>query len=714
MFGRDLAAAFLVLAQAGAAVTLLPPKAAADREKVCVGSSSALIVSAGLEGCAESPDVEPAAEDRLFVTIGPDGRRLTFGRIPANSGSVPKRDDSAFVQVAVSAREAPRSDCAVTIRELAVPQGTEGVWRVDIAPRNATIQTDLVLPAGKYGLSVECEDFEPFTGELEIHGGTVPQKFVGTLERIPRITGRVVGTAAGTIAQVDDESGRNLGQTAPSGEFSIPIRRGSWPPRIRIGALGYGTEVVELPSTPSVVELPEVRLEQAGTIVVSGAGENLQRIQSVDVFRVTGMRGKTAHRTFDAAELRRAAFEISRLTPGKYLVVASGAKPLEKYGALMDVTAGQVSRFEANWTDHTLELRTFIGEERLGDAEIKVESVAALWDSTVTIPAEGALDVGLWQPGELVYLLQAPKAIIHSGTVEFTPPVVTIRVPTRSVEGQVVEDLTGEPLEGVQVVLSGGGSMRQAKSGADGRFRFVGVDAGTIQLSAGGTQGFSRESMPITLSEDAQTRSVRFRLQRRRERTLEITTSRGTPAASATVFDVGDNAVLGVATTDSRGIVRLPLRQRNALIVMDGDRTVHAQVISGEAKDDEVTRVRLLDPVASVTVATEAGQGRPIEGISLAMRVNGVFFPVEMMSVLTARTGLDLRSGPDGRIRLNRLPVGIYEFWPVRSRSDIEAVLSGRPGPAPVVLNVGPGENFARLTFTNVGDDEEDKGATRR
>lgn len=666
--------ALLVLAQTGTTSV----------EKVCIGD--AFSVNARAEGCGSS--IQPTTEDRLYVAIDDERRRVTFGRLLASANATP-------IKLSVTALDGLPSDCAMTIKGTAVP----GTWRVDVVPQKALIERELVFAPGKYELSVACADYEPFSRVLDAREGSAAQKtVVGSLERIPRISGRVVVKGGSVIAQIDDDNGHNLGLTSPSGEFSIAIPRKAWPARVEIGAPGYGTETRELPATPSVLELSDVQLATAGRIVISGSAEKLREIQSVDVFRVAGVRGKTLNRSFDAVELKRASYEIARLAPGKYLIVASGKKPLQKYGQLIEIAAGETSRFDAHWSDHEFEVRAFLGEDRLGDAEIRIESVEALWNSTFTLAPDGSADVGLWQPGEFVYLLQATKDIFHSGSMDFTPPTVTIRVPRRSVEGHVVEEISGEPLEGVQVVLAGGGSMRQAKSEADGSFRFVGVNAGAFQVTAGGTDGLSRESIPITLSEDAQSRSVRMKLQRRRQRTIEITTARGAPAAAATVFDVSDNAVLGVATTDNNGIVRLPQRPRNSLIIIDGDRTVHTRVVTGE----EATSIGLLGPVANITITTEAGEDHPIEGISLAMRVNGVLFPVEMMGTLAARTGLNLRSDARGRIRLTRLPIGMYEFWPVRSRSDVEAVLSGRPGPAPVVLNVIPGENVARLTFASV------------
>jgi hypothetical protein len=45
-----------------------------------------------------------------------------------------------------------------------------------------------------------------------------------------------------------------------------------------------------------------------------------------------------------------------------------------------------------------------------------------------------------------------------------------------------------------------------------------------------------------------------------------------------------------------------------------------------------------------------------------------------------------------------------YEFWPVRSRTDAEQVMTGALPAAPVVIAAGPGENSATLTFTSSAD----------
>jgi len=48
------------------------------------------------------------------------------------------------------------------------------------------------------------------------------------------------------------------------------------------------------------------------------------------------------------------------------------------------------------------------------------------------------------------------------------------------------------------------------------------------------------------------------------------------------------------------------------------------------------------------------------------------------------------------------MPIGFYEMWPLGSREELQAVMSGSRSDAPVRVQVHAGENEATLTFASV------------
>ena len=358
----------------------------------------------------------------------------------------------------------------------------------------------------------------------------------------------------------------------------------------------------------------------------------------------------------------------------------------------------------ADWTAEEVEVRTFLGDDVLGDAELYVQSAKSLWNATFTTSADGMRTVRLWQPGEFGYLLSAAEVSGFGGTVQLHGTHAEVRVPSRTIEGKVVDSATEEPLAGVHVLLSNRHGGRTATSGADGAFRFAGVKPGVYRLAGGGERGLSHEVVQFEVTEQMANRLVRLELRRRPELELELITAHGTPASGATVIELAGNAVASLREADEGGRVRLPAAcaSLRSIVVLTLDGSLHAQPLAA-GENQSALRVTIPPPTSAISITIEStADHEPIAGVSLAMRVNGVLFPDEVMQLIADRAGLLLKSASNGRIRLARVPGGTYEFWPVRSRSDVEAFMRGQLGAAPVVLIARPGENVAKLTFARV------------
>lgn len=245
---------------------------------------------------------------------------------------------------------------------------------------------------------------------------------------------------------------------------------------------------------------------------------------------------------------------------------------------------------------------------------------------------------------------------------------------------------------------------RTATSGDDGRFKFIGVKPGKYKLAGGGERGLSHETTHLEVAEAASSREVRLALRVQQELELEILSSRGLPAPRATIIELSGKKVASVRETDDAGKVRLPRfgSGPRAIVVVAGDGTLHAQPLPHDSEGSSL-RIHMPPAAAMIEIVFESRDDHaPIAGVSLAMRYNGVLFPEEAIELMSRRMGVLLKSGPTGRVHLPRVPAGMYEFWPIRSRSDLVAVLSGHPGAAPIVIPARPGDNVAKLTFSRM------------
>ena len=673
----------------------------------CIGTET-VTARKSVEQCrADARDDAIAPHDgaRAFVVIKPEA--FIVGEIPARATSWTAVQKQAAVSVTVAITAAKPVDPSCTLSLDPVIDDAEAAdrapkWSIDLPPP-AGGERRLMLPAGRYTIAADCKGFVPAETTLTAGGKAGPARVALALAAVPRVTGRVV-TPEPAVAQIHDPEGRLLGQTEPDGAFVLSILPKEWPASLAVSSPGLGTALVSLPLKAIPLDLPDIELRKAGQVSIAAAPEILRQIESVDVFDMRNRFNKKLYRKVRGETLRAKNNVIPDLQPGPYLVVLAGAQPLERFGQQVDVVVGETAIVQADWTPQEVEIRTFLGDERLGNAELDFRNVKYHWNGTVRTAADGARTVRLWQPGEFGCMLKADGDVRYWEVLELQSTRVDIRVPNRTVEISVVDAATDTPLSDVRVSLEEGGGITQLTSGTDGVARITGVTPGRYRVSGGGTQGLSRRTVGFEVTEQMSHRQVRLELRRQPELELELVTALGAPASGATVIDVALNTITRVAEADQAGRVRLSrdAPPSRAIIVLTPDGGLYAQPL---ATSTEQSTVRVVIPPLTSTISVHlesSGDQKPIPGVALAMRFNGVLIPDEAASFIGNKTGLMLRSGPDGRIRLPRVAPGTYEFWPVRSRSDIQAFMTGQLGAAPVVVVAKPGENVAKLTFARV------------
>jgi len=75
----------------------------------------------------------------------------------------------------------------------------------------------------------------------------------------------------------------------------------------------------------------------------------------------------------------------------------------------------------------------------------------------------------------------------------------------------------------------------------------------------------------------------------------------------------------------------------------------------------------------------------------------GEMLPLEVASRFESAHG-SLRTDRAGDLTLHNLPIGTYRFWPYANEAEAESILASA-GPAPVIVDVKPGENAIVVEF---------------
>jgi hypothetical protein len=575
-------------------------------------------------------------------------------------------------------------------------------WSITVPATALSSRVEVAFPRGMYMVSAQADGFIETRISIDVKDRDGERALPGQvlLSPMPRIEGRVVSDQGVPVAaSVESEDGIVLGRTEPDGTFLIRLQPDRWPHRLLVTAPGFGSVVVSLPPAATQTRTGDIALVKGGRILILSTEEQRNVIESVEVMTLRGSRTRSPYRTISRESLEQNDFTIGKVAAGRYLVILRGSEPLERFAQIVEVSAGEDAMVRAEWTAQNVELRTFRGDEPLPNATLDLHSIESMWKTSVKTRSDGRRTLNVWQPGELGFVLDAADISGYFGSVDFSGEVVEIRVPNREVHGRIVDADTNLPLANVNVALTGNHGGRRVISESDGSFRFVGVRAGTYALLAGAT-GMSSASRRVTVSEGIASQEIVIALRREAEYELEVLTWNGMPADDAIVVEVAGSRVTGIRHTDATGKVRLPRRSATqAVIILARDGTFHATEVRSPA-DSSPLRTVIPPPSSSINVLVQSQPDhKPIEGVGLVMRLNGILFPADVMETLYERTGAFLRSRSDGLIRLARAPAGTYEFWPIRSASDREQVQTGQMGAAPVVMVAGPGENNATLSF---------------
>lgn len=387
------------------------------------------------------------------------------------------------------------------------------------------------------------------------------------------------------------------------------------------------------------------------------------------------------------------------LPAGLYVVMVSGPQPLQRLSAKTNLGSdGSTVRLVI--PKSKTELRVTLAGQPLAGATIGFTHDELRWPMDVETGVDGQFAGALWEPGVYTaHIYRDHTSAPHSVDVWLSPKPLTIEVPDRHVTGRVLAG--GKPLAGAIVDLrsENGESIRtvRTQSAADGRFEFFGVREGALTLTARAASYLDSDSVAFELHGAKGGHAADVELTRGEPRVVRVADARGAAIAGATLIAACDGHVKSTAITDAAGRadVALPGGASCAIWALPQEGSLAIAPVEG-AKPLEI---RVPEGASSLRLALKSEAGKPFSSMSLLMRIDGTVVPPAIARMLGSR-GFSLVTNEEGRISLQRIPRGTYEFWPYRGGAEGQMLYeTATEFDAPITVKVLTGENDATVRF---------------
>lgn len=480
------------------------------------------------------------------------------------------------------------------------------------------------------------------------------------------LAGASIALPTGAIAATSDTTGR----------FRAWIE-GEWPEFLRITAADRAPTDVATPKVIASADLGTIRIGSGGTLRVQ-LGE-----RELDV-RLLREKREVAIRSAVSGDV-----DFERLPRGAYTIVLRGAQPLQQLAIAAEVRDGETTNVEARIEPADLKI-TVRGRNEGVRASINLKPASGEWQTAISTDDRGRYEGELWQRGEFVSFITADSTTVarHDRLEGAHEIEWTIDLPHLEIHGVVV-DANGKAIAGAEVTLdtdSGGTSTQSAETtGANGRFIFRGVEAGTQTLTASAS-GY----VPSTITTTATNNDVdaTIRLQRGTRRTIHVTRN-GQPVANAIVLD--DDGALGELRTDAAGKVEITTApgERRSLVILPPD---------GSFAISDADRIEVPPGAATIRITAVNGENAPLPAMSFAIRYNGRMLTPWVRAMMRNRRGVPLQTGSDGMAMLTAMPPGLYEIWPYFRAEELTRIAAGLVAPKARIA-AQPGISEVRFTF---------------
>ncbi len=579
------------------------------------------------------------------------------------------------------------------------------IWRVPLSEPERARPVKLSLPSGTYQVVASAPHFATFKQKFAPR--TKPVTLTVALLPLPRLTGTVIESLSGRPiphAGVTTDTGC-AAFAGDDGHFSIEPEPGKWPKTIAINAVGFGERTLIIPPARADATFDDIGMVDAASVAFEISGRHASDVIAVDLerLRYNGRASGPVVKTIDLPKNpsdAKGTHSFESVDAGKYALVARGREPWQRYSQLVTVSSHDqlvvplpIDSFDL----HIAAQNAPVDDER---SRVALASREGFWEAKIPL-VHNAADVSLWQGGAFVATLEFPGAPPFRDDKTITEGVSAdwiINLPSSEVIGTVTDAQTAAPIPNAAIALrmrAGDGAVVTVatRAGQDGSFRFSPVMPGAQQVMAA-AKGYPGNEVSYVFGESESTHNLSLTLTRTPSVALTMVDTRGLALANALVIDTRQG-VGAIGRTDANGSISVffgPEKSRQLFIVpLDG--SLGFVTLSSDGPESSLP---IPDGNARIVLRAETQTHAPLMGVALDMTYNGIRVPDQVLQALAGR-GSRTATDVEGRIVLEHMPVGTYQFWPVASRADVNAIDRGRK-PA-VIMNVIPGENVASMTF---------------
>ena len=392
------------------------------------------------------------------------------------------------------------------------------------------------------------------------------------------------------------------------------------------------------------------------------------------------------------------AVDCAPLSPGTYIVLLSGDGPFERFAAMVGVRGEGEEELRVRVPEpRPLRGTIRLGDKSAGDAVLNFRHRRFGWKTALNANPDGTFEATLWQDGELT--LVARGGALTSPVrrpVRIGGPSITVDLSPLRITG-VVSDADGLPIPEARVSLRNevGRDAVTVRLQTDGHgmFDFVDVKAGPYSLSVAADGYLLATDHHVNVTGETPVERVGITMASGLPRPLSIVDAAGRPVANAAV-NVSDGRLRSMTTTnlEGRATATLPTSGSAAAWVLSPAGSFAVVRLDPDKAAPEPRKIVVPDGSASVVIDVLNPDRSGVPGLALLMRYNG-----ELL-LPSASAAFGLRTNEKGRARLERVPPGLYEFWPFASAEEAAELMEAQafsPAPAPITVEAAEGESRA-------------------
>lgn len=666
--------------------------------------------------CSDGLSFDPSPRERRAVWLDGEQPRVAVLVIGPGQRTADPESAAGEIRLQLGTRRLPRGARAI---DFILRDAGGRTWQWTLPGRVAS--PVIAAPHGLYTLEVSAPQAK--TRSVSSLRLSAAQRRIdaGLIDLEPKLT--VAGTVVDPLgvpvagASILDPAGVQLAATGADGAFVIDAAGDELPPSVIVRAKGFALHEVRVPDRRLSLDAGRLILDRGATVRVTVAFDESPAHPRPRDLRVGLYRVGPKRQLLTELPLREdGTATFSGVATGRYVVLAEGAGPLQKYGEFLDVAEPAEVERELRIEPVRLDGFVYRGAEPLAGATITLIAPREVWRASQTVGADGDFGGVLWQRGHFAAMVQGgtlATPFLADNEVAVAEASWDIAIPDRQIAGSVTDSKSGNAIAGARVIYESlGTSMRLSSyvvADERGRFAITGLPEGTIRMHAVAAGHLPSTPIEIGIRPDDPSAEVSLPLDAGAMVRVRVVDDRQHPIAGATVIDGIDatgTQTLSRPVTDGAGEVVLPVLAGTPkkIYVIPREGSFAAAVVRAEdAAPERPLTVTVPSLTGALVVNARTETLDPIPRLHFLVRYNGEVLPQAFWTLLQHTQGFNLVTDGGGVARHPRLPPGLYELWPFASRAEGRSMYLSPEVLAPLAkigINAGD-EQVVTLTFAS-------------